>query len=102
MSPTFQPTSALHRLLGADADATCRHDQLAVLVVVLDDGLAEDELAGATAFLLPRLARLHGRRQHVADAHRSCVLVVLLGMQPGAASTAAALATAVRRPTARL
>src|SRR5918995_341838 len=59
-------SSALDDALGPDADAPGGDDQLAVLVAVLGDALAEDELAGALAFLLPRLAGLDGAREHVA------------------------------------
>src|SRR5262245_45471328 len=91
-------SSGLDDALGADTDAPCRDDQLAVLVAVLGDALAEDELAGALALLLPRLAGLEGAGQHVAGADVAVVREVLLGVQPAAASsTAPAAAGALLR-----
>src|SRR5215203_4257098 len=80
-------SSGLDDALGANTDAPCRDDQLTVLVAVLGDALAEDELAGALAFLLPRLAGLDGAGQHVAGPDVAVVREVLLGVQPAAAAT---------------
>src|SRR5262249_18173876 len=86
MTPT---SSGLDDALGADTDAPCRDDQLTVLVAVLGDGLAEHELAGALALLLPRLARLDGAGQDVARLEVPVVREVLLGVQAAPATTAA-------------
>ena len=56
--------------------------------------LAEDELAGALALLLPCLAGLDRAGEHVAGADVAVVREVLLGVEPTAA---AATATAVTR-----
>src|SRR4051794_11062166 len=82
-------SSGLDDALGADTDAPCRDDQLTVLVAVLRDGLAEDELAGALALLLPRLARLHRPGEDVARLHVAVIREVLLGVQPATATTSA-------------
>src|SRR4051794_22103307 len=94
--------SGTYRLLGAHAHSACGDDELAVLVAIFDDGLAEDELAGATAFLLPRLAGLDRRGQHVTDPQRTRVLVVLLRVQPGAPAGSTAAGSGVTLDPGRL
>src|SRR5688500_1234562 len=92
--------SALHRALGAPADAAGGDEQLGVLRAVLRTRLGERGLAGAAAFLLPRLARFGLRGEHVACSQRPVVLVVLLGVEAGAATaTATATAAAATRRT---
>src|SRR3954452_1913555 len=96
-------SSGLDDALGADTDASCRDDQLTVLVAVLGDRLAEDQLAGALAFLLPGLAGLVRAGQHVAGTDVAVVGEVLLGVQatatasPSPAAGAALLGLDARR-----
>src|SRR5439155_7767389 len=64
------------------------------LVAVLGDRLGADELAGATAFLLPRGAGLGRAREDIAGLEVAVVLVVLLGVEATPPATAPSSSTA--------
>src|SRR5437016_5066915 len=69
------------RAFGGDTDAACGDDELAVLVAMLGDALAEDQFSGALAFLLPDLALLGLGGEDVAGPQRPVIDVFLLGVQ---------------------
>src|SRR5215218_7804633 len=82
LSAIVRSSSALlDDFLGANADALNRHDELAVLIEVLGDGLGEDQLSAPLPRLLIRLARASHRSQHVTGAKVAVVLEVLLGVE---------------------
>src|SRR5439155_17751455 len=96
------PSALLDGLLGAHADAARRHHQFPVLVAVLGDGFGEVELPAAATLALPRLARLGRGDEDVAGADLAVVLVVLLGVETGAAAAPTAPASTTAGGAARL
>src|SRR5262249_42079194 len=95
---------ALHRLARHDADADRGRDELAALVAVLGDRLAEAHRAAAFALLLPALAGPRRRAQAHARPHRLVVDEALLAVQHArevAASAAAPGRARLRRLAAR-
>src|SRR5579863_2873067 len=78
-------STPFHRTLGRHADAARGDHQLALLIAILRDALAECQLAGALAFAFPGVARLRLHRQHIARPQRAVIFEVLLGMQSAAA-----------------
>src|SRR3546814_10985239 len=82
--------------LGVDADAAGGDHEFALGVGILGDALAERELAGALALLLPGLAGLRLDGQHVAGTDLAVELEMLLGVE-AAAGRGLAL-DAARRP----
>src|SRR5439155_23235618 len=73
--------------LGHHPDRARGHHELAILVAVLGDRLAELELAG-TPVPLPLLARLRRRTEHLTRAERAVVLVMLFRVKARAAGLA--------------
>ena len=84
----------VNRAFGTHADADGGDDEVAVLVAVLGDGLAEDQLARPPALLLPRLAGLGGGGQYVARLDVTVVDEALLSMQAAASAATTAAAPA--------
>src|SRR6185312_8130818 len=73
VSPTFRLISAsllVHGAFGLDSHRGSRHAQHPVLVAIFADGLAEQQLAPATPFLLPAIARPRGHGKRVANVNR--------------------------------
>src|SRR6185312_11671782 len=99
VSPTFRLISAsllVHGAFGLDSNRGGRHAQHPVLVAIFADGLAEQQLAPATPFLLPAIARPRGHGKCVANVNRMVILVMLFRVQAASQPPSATAVAAMR------